>query len=274
MAWVHDGSKCPARWSQETISLMNTTAPTRTWLPVEGRPEQLMLLLHGVGGNAAGMSPLAERLQREFPQAAIVARDGFSPLDGEPTGTLRQWFSVRGIDEANRVERVAAMLPTLANWVGEMQRTHDVGPAATALWGFSQGAIVSLELVQAHDGIAGRVLAFAGRYARLPQVAPKLTTLHWLHGSADMVIPATHAQAALQRLAELEGDATLDVAEGIGHEINAHLLQCALQRLRSHIPLRTWAAALGAAADMRQRANDEDDDEDPGATTNGVGPQP
>jgi phospholipase/carboxylesterase len=220
---------------------------TKTWMPVQGRPEQLMLLLHGVGGNAAGMAPLAQHLQREFPQAAIVARDGFAPLDGEPTGALRQWFSVRGVTEDNRPARVAEVLPALADWVRATQQELGVGPAATALWGFSQGSIMSLELVQAHDGIAGRVVAFAGRYARLPEVAPQHTTLHWLHGSADAVISVEHANQALHRLAELGGDVTLDVAQGVGHEINPHLLQEALRRLRSHIPARTWAAALGAA---------------------------
>jgi phospholipase/carboxylesterase len=31
---------------------------------------------------------------------------------------------------------------------------------------------MALELVQAHDGMAGRVLAFSGRYAQLPKAAP------------------------------------------------------------------------------------------------------
>ena len=138
-----------------------------------------------------------------------------------------------------------------------------MGPAATAIFGFSQGAIMALELAQVHDGLAGRVLSFSGRYAALPEVAPALTTLHFLHGEADPVIPAQHARAAIERLAELQGDATIDIAEGVGHEINAHLLQCALHRLTSHIPHRTWAEALGAApARPRagQPAEDADDD--------------
>ena len=232
-----------------------------TWMPAEGRPEQLMLLLHGVGSQAAGMAPLARLVQQEFPQAAIVAPDGFSPFDGDPTGQARQWFSVQGVTEANRVERVAEVVPTLADWVHAMQQETGVGPAATALWGFSQGSIMALSLVQAHDGIAGRVLAFAGRYPALPEVAPQRTTLHFLHGSADPVIPEAHARAAMERLSELHGDATIDIADGVGHEINGHLLQCAIQRLRGHIPHRSWAAAMGAVPGLagRQSAEDEED---------------
>ena len=217
------------------------------WLPANGAPEQLMLLLHGVGGDGADMAALAQALRAEFPQAALVAPDGFEPFDGGGPG--RQWFSVRGITEANRAERVAAALPPLVDWVRATQQRLGLPPAATALVGFSQGAIMALELTAQEDGLAGRVLAFAGRYARLPEVAPRNTTLHLFHGGADPVMPALHARAAIQHLATLGGDATVDIAEGVGHELHPVLLGRALHRLRSHIPLRTWQAALGAVPD-------------------------
>lgn len=230
---------------------------TLSWMPAQGRPEQLLVLLHGVGSHGAGMAPLAELLHREFPQAAILAPDGFSVFDGEPGGPGRQWFSLQGVTEANRAERVAAVVPALAAWLEQAQQEVGLGPAATALIGFSQGAIMSLALVQAHDGAAGRVLSFSGRYAALPNAALRQTTLHFFHGSADPVIPVDHARAAMQRLADLQADATIDIAEGIGHEINGHLLQCALHRLRSHIPHRTWAAAMGAVPGLADRASED-----------------
>lgn len=233
------------------------------WLPAHGRPEQLMLLLHGVGSNGAGMQPLAEWLQREFPQAAFVAPDGFEPLDGDPSGQARQWFSRTGVTEFNRAQRITAALPPLAAWVQQVQADLGIGPAATALVGFSQGAIMSLALAQAHDGIAGRVLAFAGRYAVLPSHAPEHTTIHFFHGGADEVVPAQHARDGIQRLAELHGDATIDIAEGLGHEINAALLQRAVYRLRNHIPQRTWAAALGQVQGLSQRQPRGAEDDEP-----------
>src|SRR5262249_54436254 len=128
-----------------------------------------------------------------------------------------------------------------------------VGPAATALVGFSQGALCALELAQVEDGLAGRVLAFAGRYATLPDHALQHTTLHFFHGAADAVIAADHARAAMQRIAELQGDATIDIAEGVGHELPKALADCAINRLRTHIPHRTWAAALGAVPGLAEK---------------------
>lgn len=205
------------------------------------------MLLHGVGSNGAGLAPLAQALRSEFPQAAILAPDAPQPFDGPGGGALaRQWFSIQGITEAERPARVAAAVPGLRDWLRATQQRLGVGPAATALGGFSQGAILALATVLAEDGIAGRVLAFGGRFAALPTVAPRRTTLHFFHGGADPVLPATHAREALEALGALNGDATLDIAEGVGHELHPVLVQRCLFRLRNHIPARTWAAALGA----------------------------
>ena len=231
------------------------TAPlmpqTLQWLPAAGPSAQLMILLHGWGGRAADMAPLAQRLRRAFPQAVLLAPEGFETADGDGG---QQWFDEAGangpVTEANRPARVAAALPLLADWVRTAQANTGVSDAATALVGFSQGAIVALELVQRHDGIAGRVLAFAGRYATLPEHAPRLSTLHFFHGATDTVVPAAQARLAIERLAVLRGDATIDIANGVGHALPMALADRAVERLRSHIPQRTWAAALGAVPEL------------------------
>ncbi len=226
------------------------------WLPAAGAPEQLIVLLHGVGADGVAMAPLAQALRAEFPQAALLAPDAPHPFEGGGAG--RQWFSVAGITEDNRVPRVAAVLPGLVDWLRAQQDRLKVPPVATALGGFSQGAILSLETAVAHDGLAGRVLAFAGRFARLPAAAPRHTTLHLFHGGADPVIAAAHSRQALETMAALNGDATLDVAEGVGHQLHPVLVRRALFRLRNHIPARTWAAALGAVPELRRKEGEED----------------
>lgn len=264
------------------------------WLPQTGRPEQLILLLHGWRSDARAMAPLAQALRGAFPQAAVLAPD--SPLayarpalevatraaastpgpeferedrreegheEGHEEGRDdhgraaacacgradlgRMWYSIEGITPDNWPGRVAACLPPLAAWVRAQQQRLGVGPAATALGGFSQGAILSLAAALREDGLAGRVLAFGGCLVSPPEAAPQRTTVHLFHGGGDEIIPAEGSRQALQWLGDLHGDATLDIAEGVGHELHPALIDCALHRLTHHIPLRTWRAALGAA---------------------------
>jgi phospholipase/carboxylesterase len=200
------------------------------------------------------MAPLAQALRSAFPQAAVLAPD--APARSHPSGDSgagaaagRPWFAgTLGADLS--AAEVASALPPLWAWLREQQGRLRVPPLATALAGFGQGAVLALETAVRDDGLAGRVLAFGGRFATLPEQAPGHTTLHLLHGADDAVVPARHARIALQRLARLQGDATLDIADGAGHELHPALLHCALHRLTHHIPLRTWQAALGAAPSM------------------------
>jgi len=205
--------------------------------------KQLFILLHGVGATPQTLEPLAQALREAFPAAAILVPPGFQPYDGGGDG--RQWFSVRGVDEDSRAERVAQVLPTLVDYVRAAQTRFGLLQSDTALAGFSQGAIMALEAVQAHDGLAGRVMAFSGRYAQLPKVPPQYTTIHLLHGADDNVIEASYAQTAQAWLDSLHGDCTIDVASRVGHELHPALIQRAIQRLQTCIPLRSWEAALG-----------------------------
>ena len=235
------------------------------WLPATGRPEQLILLLHGWRSDGRAMAPLAQALRNAFPQAAVLAPD--SPLAFERSAAElkkrddigrdlgRMWYGIDDLTAKNWPERVAACLPPLVAWVRAQQQRLGVGPASTALVGFSQGAVLSLAAVQQEDGLAGRVLAFSGCYATPPSTAPQHTTVHLFHGGGDTVIPADGSRQALRWLAQLQGDATLDIAEEVGHELHPVLIDCALHRLTSHVPLRTWRAALGAVPVVV--ANDE-----------------
>ena len=58
-------------------------------------------------------------------------------------------------------------------------------------------------------------------------------------------MPVGHASAAMAHIEALNGDVTLDIADGVGHELHPALIARAVERLTSRIPLRTWRAALG-----------------------------
>jgi len=220
----------------------STNRPAIALLPEHGQPKQLFILLHAAASSACSMLPAALTLRHHFPSAALLMPEGFEPCDGG--GHARQWFSLCGINEANRPERVASVLPALVDYIEHAQRRYRLLPPDTALLGFAQGAIMALELAAARDGLAGRVLAFAGRYASLPQRAPEFSTLHLFHGEADPVMPVSHTNDAYVHLAALGADATLDVASEVGHEMHPVLLDRAASRLQTCIPLRTWRRAL------------------------------
>jgi phospholipase/carboxylesterase len=206
-----------------------------------GPARQLVLLFHGVGADETDLQPVGERLAREYPEALVA-----SLRAPHPGGSGYQWFAVDGIDDASRIERVAAELPSFEQRIRQWQRDTGLGPEATVLIGFSQGAIMALEAVSqaGADVLAGRVVSLAGRYARLPQAEPGGTTLFLIHGKGDPVIHYGCTVEAAKHLVALGADVVADVMPALGHGIDAEVLNLLVQRLRTHVPKRHWEAAM------------------------------
>ena len=186
-----------------------------------GEPaRQLVLLFHGVGATPEGLAPLGQALAR--PDRWVVAVRSPFPSD---MGSGWQWFSVRGIDEANRVERIAAVMPRFVQTVQAWQARTGLDASATAFAGFSQGAIMALESTQQAPRLAARVVAMAGRFAQVPRVAPAGTALHFIHGEQDPVIAPAYSVAAVERLHTLGAESQVHLLPGLGHGIDGRVLE-------------------------------------------------
>jgi phospholipase/carboxylesterase len=210
-----------------------------------GAAKQLFLLFHGVGAAPDDLVPLGKILAQQFPQSAVVSVQ--APHDC-PCSSGFQWYSVDGgITEAQRVERTAQALPLFQQIVQHWQEAFGVSADATALVGFSQGAIMALASSQSAPRLAARIVALSGRFNPLPEVAPEDCTLHLIHGKQDTVIPYAHTVHAAERLVQLGADITADVIPFAGHEINEEIAQLVIERLTTHVPKRYWELAQTAS---------------------------
>jgi phospholipase/carboxylesterase len=146
---------------------------------------------------------------------------------------------------------VAAALPGFVATVRAWAEQFDMAWERVALAGFSQGAVIALEAVQAEPQLAGRVLAFSGAYASPPAHAPDQVSLHILHGQRDPVLPYQDQVTAARRLVQLGADVTADVLPDLGHELHAELIARAMEQLRTFVPARVWKAAMEAAKEQK-----------------------
>jgi phospholipase/carboxylesterase len=211
-----------------------------------GRAQQLVLLFHGLGADEHDLRGVGERLGAEYPRALVVSLRGPEPSD---LGFGYQWISPTALDDERRIERVAAALPGLVACVRGWQRQAGLGPEATVLVGFSQGAMMALEAVAqaGEEALAGRVVALAGRFAELPAAPPTGTTWFLVHGKADAVVHYGFTVVAAQHLVDLGADVVADVIPFVGHEIDDEVLALVVERLRTHVPRRHWEAAMRGA---------------------------
>lgn len=190
---------------------------------------ELLLLFHGVGSNADDLRPLGCALAAHRPDTWVVSVR--APLASD-FGTGWQWFSLQGVTEQNRPERVATAMPAFLKRVQAWQHETGVTAEHTTLVGFSQGAIMALESTQ-QDGqpLASRVVAIAGRFAQPPRRCPSAAAVHLMHGDQDRVMPVELAVDAERHLQALGACSTLDRFATLGHAIDAQVVEAIAMRM-------------------------------------------
>jgi phospholipase/carboxylesterase len=199
----------------EAAPILNVHRVTPT-----GKPDRLVVLLHGVGSSGAAMLPLAEALRDFLPSALILAPDGPHPFDGGAPGAPgRQWFSIRQITPAERPRRIEGALPSLLEWLPKELSAADLPASALSLVGFSQGAILSLSAT-ALGLECGAVIAFAGRLAHEPRApGPNSPALYLGHGEDDGIIAIEEGEDAAERLKQAGYAVTFERYPGAGHMV-------------------------------------------------------
>ena len=186
--------------------------------PAPDRPARhLFVFLHGCGATAQSMIPIAFKFQARFPSAALVVPSGFDP--DARGGAAQDWYPTRGLNCDNHRDRVASVLPDVDDLVRREQTNFGVSASRTVLIGFSQGGTVALEAVKT-PGLAGAVVAFSSRYARLPVSGARISSrIHLVHGEYDSVVSRVYAERAARVLAGLHVPVTLDIIEDLGHAL-------------------------------------------------------
>lgn len=181
---------------------------------------KLVILLHGVGSSGSNLMPLGKAWARALPDTDFVSPDGPEAFD---LGAGRQWFSVKGVTEANRPARVVSARATFDRVLKEIIEAHgQTGHLdRVALVGFSQGSIMALDALASGRWPVAAIVAFSGRLASPSPLTPSPSTRALLiHGDADPVMPLAESERAVTMLRSAGVAADLRVLAGIGHTIS------------------------------------------------------
>lgn len=196
----------------------------------------LLVLLHGIGADEEDLLPLAPHVDPRFHVVSVRA-----PHEAEPMG--HRWYAIDWAATPPRGDpaEIAASRDLLARFLRESPATFGTDPSRTFLFGFSQGAIMSLAVLLARPELVHGVVAHSGRLARLPGPAPDPAALSHahvlvLHGALDAVVPADQGREAYDVLARLLGDRVAHRSfDDLDHGISAESLAEAARWLTARL---------------------------------------
>lgn len=204
-------------------------------------PDTLIILLHGVGSNGQNMMALADAWRETLPGAAFTAPDAPFALD---QGAGRQWFSVAGVTEQNRPERIAAARPDFDRVVRSEIEKHGFAdrPDRVALVGFSQGSMMLLDAVATGRLPVAAGVALAGRLATRPPYDPSPgTKLLLIHGAADAVVPVAELEQARTTLGASGFAVESQLFPNVGHTTDPEAATLAGEFLRASLAVEPVA---------------------------------
>jgi phospholipase/carboxylesterase len=126
----------------------------------------------------------------------------------------------------------------LDTYITEAMAEEGVGPEATALVGFSQGTMMSLQVAPRRAEPLTAIVGFSGRLqdgGKLKAEAVSKPPVLLIHGDQDEMIPVAALAEARNGLADAGFQVRWHISRGIGHGIAPDGLALALGFLTEHL---------------------------------------
>lgn len=191
-----------------------------------GAPQQLVILLHGLGADGNDLIGLAPHWGRILPDAAFAAPDAPFPCDMAPMGY--QWFSVQDRSPAAMLSGVRMTAPALNAFIDQELKRTGLTADRLALVGFSQGTMMSLYVAPRRAAQVAAVVGYSGRLIApelLAEEALSRPPILLIHGEADDVVPFESMAMAEEGLAAAGFTITTQGRPRLGHGIDPEGLE-------------------------------------------------
>ncbi len=193
-----------------------------------GKPESLIILLHGRGSNGNDLIGLADAISQHYPNTAFHGPN--APIQMGPSAF--QWFEVNG--EESREPGLQGVAPVINEYIDNLLAQYGLPSAKCALIGFSQGTITSIHVAPRRtDQLAG-VVGFSGALFSGSSLADELQSkppFILIHGDEDLVLDSRETEIATRRLEEAGVPVSMHILPGLPHSIDQRGLSLAVEFL-------------------------------------------
>ena len=208
--------------------------------PLSGEMRSAVVFLHGYGANGADLLGLADPLAEHLPDTLFVAPDAPEACAGSPMG--HQWFPIPWIDGSSDQDAAAGMYLAAADlnaFLDALMVDEDLLPEQVALFGFSQGTMMALQIAPRREDALAGLIGFSGRLIEpdllVDEVASRPPIL-LIHGDQDDMVPVQSMPQAIEGL-QAAGfqDVFAHVMKGTGHGIAPDGLGVALAFMKDRL---------------------------------------
>ena len=193
-----------------------------TLAPVSGgKPQQLVIMLHGVGSDGNDLIGVAPYFQKILPAAFFISPHAPFAFDMAPTG--HQWFSLQDDSLAARLAGAQTAAPILDAFIDQQLAATGLADDRLALVGFSQGTMMALHVGLRRANPMAGILGYSGMLVAPELLAESIKSrppVYLVHGDADEVVPVGALPEAVAGLDTVGVDVKFHSCPGLGHGLD------------------------------------------------------
>lgn len=185
-----------------------------------GKPQSLVILLHGYGSNGADLISLAPYWAKALPGAAFVSPNAIEPVPQAPGGY--QWFPISNLDPQSMELGAKAASASVNRFIDRELEKYELDESRLALVGFSQGTMMALHVGLRRERGVAAVLGFSGVLvgaARIKDDMRAKPPILLIHGDRDPMIPVSAMFDSADALCAAGHGAQWRVSAGVAHSI-------------------------------------------------------
>ena len=167
----------------------------------KNKPQQVIVLCHGYGGDGKDISTLAINWQRFLPDAIFLCPNAPEICAVNPQGY--QWFDLSSDKEELILEKSLIVEEKLNTFIDQILDNFQLEPNNLALVGFSQGCMVSIQIALKKKKQISCLIGYSGKVINQKHLSDNIHSkpkIFLMHGTNDTIVSPTHLLEAKEYL--------------------------------------------------------------------------
>ena len=204
------------------------------------KPEEeiknVIILLHGYGGDGNDISMLTLNWKRHLPNTVFICPDGHEKCEINPVGF--QWFDLTKDDPKYILQESKKAEDVLKKFISEVKEEFNLATDKICLSGFSQGCMMSLNVGLTSEEKFNSIVGFSGKIINQIDLKERLknpTEVFLIHGELDDIVSPTFLLEAKDFLMREKINIESHLVKNCGHHIPIEASSLALNYILKKI---------------------------------------
>ena len=186
----------------------------------KNKPQQVIVLCHGYGGDGKDISALAINWQRFLPDALFLCPNAPETCSINPKGY--QWFDLTIEKEEIILEKSLIAEKKLNIFLDQVCDNLQLEPINLALVGFSQGCMISIQAGLKRKKKVNSLIGYSGKVINQKHLSDNINSkpkIFLMHGENDTIVSPTHLLEAKEYLKNHGINAKIKMFKNCEHKI-------------------------------------------------------